>query len=356
MPGLFLSATSFKASVTAWIIPLLSMLEQFLQRCAQLNIPCQVWNSAMPISAAPSNLLIVLETTESDALRQFFKTLSQSQRLAQIIVDEAHLIIGHAFRDVVHTLSWIGGLGVPVTLQSATIPPSMEAHLFSMFGITAWRVFREPTMRANTSYQVEQIPDIDVRLSQLIRGKQNGKMLIFCTSQWQVEALAVRFGIPGVWSLLGQERIDSVLAQLRTGEVTVVVSTPLLGVALHVPAVDIVVHYGCPFDMLGYIQETGRAGRSRGAYATAITLISPTQQDHAPQHPDYMGRALMKHFVESRLHCRRWAIGVFNDGVGQTCSTLTGEAHLCDICQSHANSRVLTRYDDGLIARFLPRQ
>lgn len=276
------------------------MIEQYKLRFDRLNVRWAVWYSGMRPSEVPANLFIILETTQIPAMRFLLEQLVRLHRTARVIIDEAHVIVGHTFRQVTSTLSWLGTLGVQIVLQSATIPPTMTSHLCKLFGVTDWDICRATTTRPEISYRVETVDDVDSRLGELFHQRGTRKALVYCSSRDAVKHVCTVLNISGCTSYDTTDIIDGHLERLRTGAISALSSTSILGVALDVPDIELVIHYGHPWDALGYIQETGRAGRAPGAIGTAIMLLpkkDPTTARPIDQ-PDFVGAALLRFIVK----------------------------------------------------------
>lgn len=361
MPGLLNARMEVGRLSTVWIVPLMSMHEQLALRCENVGMTVGAWTHAMSISNMPTNIIVALETTSFDTLQAFLRRLTDSNLLARIIIDEAHLLVAHQhFRDVMLTLDWVGKLGVPVIIQSATIPPSVLPHLFQMLGVTQYQVCRERTSRSNISYRVVKVAVPERELERLVQHTMagHGKMLVFCTSQESVKRLAAQFHISPCTGSTSPVDLNALLQDLRQGIIRVVISTPVLGVALDVPEVDTVVHLGCPFSMVGYIQEAGRGGRGPGTMSTSIVLLPERPLPHKVPATDYMGVRLVFDHVLNTTLCRQWMPSLFNDGIGMTCTMMGTVANLCDVCER--NSRLPNvqevEYSDAMILPYLVRQ
>lgn len=360
-PGLLNARLEARRLSTIWIIPLVSMQEQLVLRCRQLAMSVGVWTRTMDITTLPTNIIVVLETTLSEHLQAFFRRLVDSRLLSRIIIDEAHLLIAHqGFRSVMLGLAWVGKLGVPVVIQSATIPPSVLPHLFQMLGVTQYHVCREPTSRPNISYRVVTVASPEHEIERLVNIALagHGKMLIFCTSKEIVERLASKLHIRPCTGLTTAEHLSTLFRDLRQGTIRVVISTTVLGVALDVPEVDTVVHLGCPFNMVGYTQEAGRGGRGVGTMSTSIIVLGRQLIPHKIPETDYMGVRLIYDHVLNTTRCRQWMPSLFNDGVGMTCTMMALVSNLCDVCER--NSRLANfediEYSDAMILPYLVRQ
>lgn len=362
-PGLVNALMDKAHRSTVWLIPLLSMQEQLMLRCQKLGMAAAVWSFNMDVTTMPTNLLLILETTRSDALRRFLQEMSLRRGLiARIIIDEAHLIVAHDhFREIMSTLMWVGQLGIQVVIQSATIPPSVLPHLFEKLGITQYRTCREPTVRPNISYRVLRVPSPELEITRMVAENQagTGKMLIFCTSHEDVDNFGTLLGINRCTGRTSEQELNGLLSSLRQGIIRVLVSTPVLGVALDVPQVDMVVHMGCPFSMIGYTQEAGRGGRAVDSMSCSIVILPQTEvRPHKAVNPDYIGVRLIHHHVLNTHLCRQWLPSLFNDGVGKTCTMMFPVANLCDVClrRSPPNEEEPIQYSDAMISEYLVRE
>jgi superfamily II DNA/RNA helicase len=68
--------------------------------------------------------------------------------------------------------------------------------------------------------------------------------------------LAALLGGVACHSDMTPQHVNDVLKELRDGSTRIVVSTTILGVALNVPSISDVIHFGYPWDFLSYIQES----------------------------------------------------------------------------------------------------
>jgi hypothetical protein len=322
---------------TLWCLPLKSMHHQYHILFAQHSMSCETWSTSTSSTSPPRNILVIIEHLDSVAFHDFAQALVAACLLSRIIVDEAHLALTHdSFRLVMHTLQWIGSLGLPIALLSATVGPSLVDDLFAKFGITHYVICREKTSRPNISYRVVPSADLELSLDALLQTTvlQPGKdqALIFCRTTSQAERSARHLQVPFCHGGMTLEQIDLVLEQLRSGNTRVVVCTGVLGVALNVPSIRWTFHLDYPYDMLSYIQESGRTGRAPGSDGISYVIIPESNVPQLPKH-DRFGARLIVDWAKNSSQCRRWLMHLFNDGVAEPCSMMAGVSNMCDACE-----------------------
>jgi len=316
------------------------MHEQYKLRTREQGISCESWTTQLSANNAPRHILAAVEQSEGPKFQDFVCQLVMLGLLARIILDELHLVLTHAeFRPVMHTIEWAGRQNVQIVGQTATLPPSLEASAFAKLGITNYAVCRSKTTRPNISYKVIRSFDAYSKLRELVQAglnhSQTSSVIIFVRSQAESISLANILGGVACHSDLTPEQMDDILRQLRVGSIRVVVSTTILGVALNVPSISHVIHFGYPWDFLSYTQESGRAGRVPEEKAWSTILISMTAAKPKCPDPDPFGMGLMTDWIHQDTICRRIGLMTFNDGVAEPCAALDGGiTHLCDVCQA----------------------
>ena len=306
--------------------------------CKENGATCESWNYDSRANNPPNVILVTIEKTVDPRFHEYVVELVNEDLLARIIVDEAHLAVAHAFRDIMHTLIWAASRGVQLVLQTATMPPSIEALIFKAFGVTAYSVVRASTARPNISYNVIRVADDDemyARCESLIADilvtPGHGSVLIFCKSRTVAEEFGRRNNIPFCHAKLTKPEIDVILAQLHARNIRVVVTTTLLGVSLNETSITDVIHLDYPFDALGYIQESGRSGRDPSALGWSyVIVVDGTLERRTGE--DLLGSRLVRASINNTTLCRRLLVWSFNDGTALPCSMLQGNVHYCDIC------------------------
>jgi superfamily II DNA or RNA helicase len=340
MPGLLASKSFDRGRTTVWILPILAMHEQYLNRCRRYRLTCDKWHPSSTVPNTPQNLLVTIEATESERFHQFLLQLNQEGRLARVILDEAHLILTHDdFRPVMSTLTWLGEQAIQLVLLTATLPPALQTKLFQAVSLTGPLLLRLPTPRPNISFRVVRVPAkedlephvVNVHQQALVEGD---KILIFCSSRSLVDSYSQTLGVPGLHAQYSSEEIHDTIARFRAGEVRTIVATCILGVGLDVPAVTHVIHAGLPYDVISFAQEVGRLGRDKDTRkAWSVVVSHPNQFRKEPQEDLYGGKLMMEWFRDDRT-CRRIALQTFLDGHAVPCAMLGPDVHLCDNCET----------------------
>lgn len=338
------------------------MHEQYLSRCQYHSMTCETWTRATSPDSPPHHILVTIEHAESVPLRQFVDRIVSCRRLSLVVVDEAHLALTHdSFRAVMDTLKWLGSIQCQILLLSATIGPSLVEELFAKFGITQYVVCRERTSRPTVSYNVIRSPTptgtLDAKFVAAMAQPGSHKALIFCRSREDAVSTGGRLGLSFCHGHMAKSEINAILEQLRTGKVRAIVSTAVLGVALDIPDLRWVFHLDYPYDMLSYIQESGRAGRQPNFPAFSYVIVPQYSVPRIPS-PDRFGAKLIYDWANNTKLCRRWLMQLFNDGVAEPCSMMVGITHLCDICHSAQSSRpqrgVSNTPSPDIIRQYLP--
>lgn len=304
---------------------------------------CETWSRQTSVADPPQHILVTIEHFDTNAFHQFIMALVYGRRISRLAIDEAHLALTHdSFRDIMDTLHWLGSVGVQIVLLSATVGPSLVKDVFDKFGITQYVVCREKTHRPNISFNVIRTSNcaatLDQMVTRVLQESTAGKALVFCRSKEEAEATATRLGVPFCHGLMTKEEIDQVLEPFRAGEVRCVVGTTVLGVCLDLPDVRWVFHLYYPYDMISYIQEAGRGGRTPGTLAWSYVIIPEYGIPNLPVH-DRFGAKLVVDWARDDKQCRRWLMQLFNDGVGEPCAMLGRSVHLCDVCKAQRFTR-----------------
>ena len=227
--------------------------------------------------------------------------------------------------------------------MTATCPPALRSEILSTLGIgDTCHVIHAPTDRPEISYSVKLSPTLDEAKESLVKAVQDWikkrpssfRGLVYCRSKAQVEEIASMIGCKAFHAdRPAEERVTS-FKDWTEGRESFLVCTSLLGCGIDVEGVGIVFHFGTPWSILDFVQESGRAGRG-GKHSFSIVYASKDERDLDRGDNDPYGKATMREWVLQNTVCRRTALSTFLDNRRVTCTLLKG-AVFCDVCSAES--------------------
>lgn len=229
-------------------------------------------------------------------------------------------------------------------MMTATCPPALTNELLLTLGIRNCRIIRAPTNRPEISYNVDMSKTISEARKKLVTAIEARKAtfsptsrgLVYCRGRKTTETIAELIGCKPFHSNRPVDERKATFTDWVAGKEQFIVSTSLLGCGIDVDGVEVVYHFQTPHDLMGYVQESGRAGR-RGDWAESWVFAS--EEDWESDDPtDHFGREAMRKWVRLTSSCRRIEISSFLDGRVTTCMLLPG-ANLCDVCKKQAKEQ-----------------
>ena len=277
--------------VTVVISPLLSLMQDQVAHLQNLKIQALLINSEVttehrrlvmeslrdPQVEKYIQLLYITPEmlSKSQAIISAFRDLYQRQKLARIVIDEAHCVSqwGHDFRPDYKLLGQVRGQfkGVPVMALTATATENVKVDVIHNLGIENCEVLTQSFNRPNLTYDVrskgkgkEVLDDIVTTIKTLYKN-QSG--IIYCLSRKNCESIAEKLRnehhIMAYHYHAGMDPGEktSVQKQWQAGIYHVIVATIAFGMGIDKPDVRFVIHHTIPKSLEGYYQETGRAGR-----------------------------------------------------------------------------------------------
>ena len=235
--------------------------------------------------------------------------------------------------------------GVPFLLMTATCPPSLRSEILSSLGIIDCHVIHAATDRPEISYNVKLHPTLKQAEKELIKsvkeylkakeGDTSFRGLVYCRSKKQVERIAKSIGCTPFHAERPQGEREVNFREWVGGKQKFLVSTSLLGCGIDVEGVRAVFHFGTPWSILDFVQESGRAGR--GGHPSTSVVFAGMDEDVplGGDANDLYGKETMRNWVTQDSECRRSALSDFLDKGRKTCMLLKG-AVLCDVCKAES--------------------
>jgi bloom syndrome protein len=356
--------------VTIVVSPLISLMQDQVAHLNKLGIQAFFINGELPAAQRseilsglrlpnPEKFVQLLYVTPemasmSQGLITILSDMYKRQKLARIVVDEAHCVSqwGHDFRPEYKALGALRRRfpDVPVIALTATATENVKVDVIHNLGIDGCEIFTQSFNRPNLTYEVRPKKKKAEVLASMVETihksykRQSG--IVYTLSRKNCEELADhlnQFGISAHHYHAGMEAGEKADIQKmwQAGEIHVIVATIAFGMGIDKADVRFVIHHTIPKSLEGYYQETGRAGRDgkkSGCYlyygyqdtASLYSFIEKGEgsQEEKDRQRKMLGR--MVQYCENKSDCRRVEL-----------LTYFGErfqkedcAHTCDNCNS----------------------
>jgi ATP-dependent RNA helicase DeaD len=210
----------------------------------------------------------------------------QLANLRSLVLDEGDEMLQMGFVDAIE---WILEQTPPdrqIALFSATMPATMrriaQKHMRAPAEITIQdRAGTAPKIRQRY-WLVSGMHKLDA-LTRVLEATQFDAMLIFVRTKLETAELAERleargFGAAALNGDIPQQQRERTIAQLRAGQLDVVVATDVAARGLDVERISHVVNYDIPYDSETYVHRIGRTGRA-GRSGEAILFVAPRERN-----------------------------------------------------------------------------
>lgn len=359
--------------VTVVISPLLSLMQDQVDHLQKLKIQALLVNGEVTAEhrrlvmnclkdPQPQRFCQLLYITpeminKSQAMIKALQGLYDRQKLARIVIDEAHCVSqwGHDFRPDYKLLGEVRQQfrGVPVIALTATATENVKVDVIHNLGIRNCEVFTQSFNRPNLNYEVRskgKSKDVLDSMANTIKTTYRGQSgIIYCLSKKNCEDIAGKlqkeYDIPAHHYHAGMEPEEKkyVQKEWQSGRYHVIVATIAFGMGIDKPDVRFVIHHTIPKSLEGYYQETGRAGRDGKRsgcymyYGYQDTSMIKRMIDDGEGSWDQKERQrqmlrMVIAFCENKSDCRRvQVLGYFNESFNK--EDCRGS---CDNCNSNS--------------------
>ncbi|CAH1403089.1 unnamed protein product [Nezara viridula] len=386
-----LPALMCENKVTIVFSPLLALMKDQIDALRKLKINAETINSRMSASerqrvitdlkyVKPNTRLLYVtpEQAATSTFREILYLLYRHNKLAYIVVDEAHCVSqwGHDFRpdylklgNLRTSLPDIPWIALTAT-ASSTVVSDIQTQLKLVQPISS---FKTPVFRSNLFYDVvydDLLEDSFEHLKDFIKNilddepekkkSERGCGIIYCRTRELTEEVATVLsmkGVPTVSYHAGLKDKDRITVQesWTQGDFPVISATVSFGMGVDKATVRFVVHWGIASSVPAYYQESGRAGRDglpahcriyhSRASRKALDFILKSECSKAKT-KDKQAMALAAHrsfekMVEycETLRCRHWTFALYFGDEKPKC------IKQCDVCADHKNvENLLTNF------------
>jgi RecQ family ATP-dependent DNA helicase len=274
------------AGLTLVVMPLISLIQDQTVLLTKLGIKVRVLSGSqsarvqqeiydeLRMDCSVKMLFITPEKlAKSEKLNNFLSELYYDNRLAKIVVDEAHCVSkwGRDFRaDYLKLCSFRETYPrVPIIALTATATDKVKEDVLKVMGMDHAIVFLSSFNRPNLIYEIRtKGKGVDEEIAQFIKTKYpTSSGLVYCISKKDCERLSKTlkhtYGIEARYyhAELKIEQRSKNQKDWMEGSVKVLCATVAFGMGIDKRDVRFVIHYSLPKSIENYYQESGRAGR-----------------------------------------------------------------------------------------------
>ncbi|KAB5588446.1 ATP-dependent DNA helicase tlh1 [Ceratobasidium theobromae] len=275
----------------------------------------------------PGLYAISAETTETSWFKSWVDEQIYARKLNRVVINEAHMVVTTAsYREVMKEFGYLSGKRIPIVCLTGTLPPRLEPSLCEALGGASFRIIREPTQRPNIAYHIATFgsqSEAEFALISHVRRYETELsaregILVMCRSWSDVERVAGSLEALKYSRQVSMEEADLNLSYWLNGTRKTIVGTTALGTGIHHPACCAVLHFGPPYGLVDFVQESGRAGRD-GKSALSVVFTWEMTVNITRNDPNCW--AAMKEMMEND-ECIRWWMSREIDGedLATTCS------------------------------------
>jgi ATP-dependent DNA helicase RecQ len=352
-----------QSGLTMVISPLIALMQDQVDRMRANGLPATFVNSTLNSlervererAALRGEIKLLYVAPERLVSGNFLSFLDQVERtvgLSLLAVDEAHCVSewGHDFRPEYRQLGQLRMRypHVPMMALTATATERVRQDILEQLRLSNPHMHIASFNRPNLYYEVRQKNKASFgELVQLLRGKPDEPVIIYCQSRKSVDELSESLRNQGIRALsyhagMTNELRNEHQARFIRDDVSVLVATIAFGMGIAKPDVRAVIHYDLPRNLEGFYQESGRAGRD-GLPAQCIIFFNHGDRakveymigqktDEQEQRIARQQLQQMVAYSESSVCRRRVLLGYFGEMLqGENCGN-------CDNCLSQSTT------------------
>lgn len=355
------------ARSTILVLPLVSLRVDLIRRMSELKIDYLVW---LPGEQREARLIIV--TVEAACTKDFLRyaqALIANQKLDRVVVDECHLTVTAArYRAAMIDLGLLRGLRTQFVYLTATLPPVIQTEFEQQNHLYHPSVVRASSNRPNVFYMVRQATvgngslleqsaaeARDAWFSSELFDKARDKVLVYVRTRAEAVELSDLLECDFYTAESGTlEEKERVLAKwTKSLERPFLVATTALSEGFDYAHVRLVLNVNEPDSLVGFQQQSGRAGRD-GRKAYSFVLLPADWKADRWWDGDLGTRAVssredlsltkrrerqaMRRYLRGE-QCFRTSLSEYLDAAWQRRWCMTEDVP-CDVCQTSHNEPI----------------
>ncbi|HMB02429.1 MAG TPA: DEAD/DEAH box helicase [Isosphaeraceae bacterium] len=203
-----------------------------------------------------------------------------------VVLDEADQMLDIGFRPAVETILRAVPKPRQTLLLSATMPPDVrelaQTYLVDPVDVRLIPEHEDATIPAIRQSYLMVHPERKFELLvKLLEREQPSRAIVFCRTKRGADRIGTLLRAGGhradtMHGNLSQAQRNRVLQAFRTGRLTTLVATDVVGRGIDVRGVSHVVNFDLPDDPTHYVHRIGRTGRM-GSDGMAFSLVLPDQ-------------------------------------------------------------------------------
>jgi superfamily II DNA/RNA helicase len=203
-------------------------------------------------------------------------------RVQMLILDEADRMLDMGF---VEPVEHIASLTSP-TRQTLLFSATLKGNVLKL----SRRLLKDPleisiepavNQQENIEQQVHTVDNIDHKyrlLHHLLSDPTFSQVIVFTATKHQADQLADKLSIEGhpagaLHGDMNQRQRTRTVAQLRKGDLRIVVATDVAARGIDIPTISHVINFDLPKNVEDYVHRIGRTGRA-GATGTALSFAA----------------------------------------------------------------------------------
>jgi len=265
--------------------PLISLILDQYEEVIKRNIDTCIFNSSVKkseINKSKKELLngkakIIFMTPEFFIKsEEFIKELYEKDYLKAFAIDECHCVSGwsdfrKSYLDLNLIKNWLPD--IPILGLSATLSKHILDDVVDILNLENVNIFKGDFDRPNLYFEIKPKNENTFnKIIDLIKDNIDDYIILYCLTRKETETLSEEINNNGFkcnayHAGLSTEQRDNIQTKFISGEFRIICATISFGLGINIPNVKLVIHYNCPRNLDGYIQETGRAGRSKDIQA-----------------------------------------------------------------------------------------